>query len=61
MADTRPYRISDGQTAAPSPPVYPPQRLPLPNEASSNGTMHSPTIAWPPPQEPPTKPYKSLR
>jgi hypothetical protein len=65
----KPFRISDGERAAPPPPVVPAQRLPLPNQEGSNGTEHSLTVPWPPVQDlpameqnpGPAKPYKGLR
>ena len=57
----RPFRFTDGEKAAPEPPVVPAQKLPIPNLVGYNGTEHSETIPWPAAQEDPTKPYKSLR
>jgi hypothetical protein len=69
MAINGSFKISDGETSAPLPPVQPPQRLPLPSSENSNGREHSPSIPWPPALDTPAgetipgpaKPYKSLR
>lgn len=61
MANSSPFRISDGSRTAPLPPVVPAQRLPLPSSEDADGLEHSPTIRWPAADNGPQKPYKSLR
>jgi hypothetical protein len=59
----RPFALPADETAAPPPPVWPPQPLPTPSQQGSDGVAHSPTIKWPPAGGPndAAKPYRSLR
>lgn len=59
--DNKPFNLTDGEKAAPPPPVWPPQPAPLPSGTNANGHAHSETIAWPAAQNDVQLPFKNTR